>query len=259
MLSLRELQRGFAQSVFGWEQPLGIRSVPGEKPDASDRLAVYRNNVFSNLSEALRDVYPVVEKLVGEAFFRRAADHFIRLYPSASGDLHQFGKGFAEFLARYPAAAELIYLPDTARLEWLIHESFHAADHAPLELTRLAQLTEAQCGLLVFNLHPACRLLASPYPVQHIWQVNQPDYCGENSVDLASGEANLFIRRHDYSVELQPVSPGEFAVLSRIAQGARFAAACEAALKTEPQFDAGAFLQKFIVGGAVVDFRISNS
>ena len=105
MLSLRELQRGFAQSVFGWEQPLGICSAPGEKPDASDRLAVYRNNMFSNLKEALRDVYPVVEKLAGEAFFRHVAHQFIRLYPSSSGDLHQFGKGFAGFLARYPAAA----------------------------------------------------------------------------------------------------------------------------------------------------------
>ena len=259
MPSLRELQRGFAQSVYGWEQPLGIRATPGEKPDAGDRLAIYRNNIFSNLREALRDVYPVVEKLVGEAFFRHAADHFIRLYPSANGDLHQFGKGYAEFLTRYPAAAELVYLPDTARLEWLIHESFHAADHAPLELMRLAQLTEAQCESLVFALHPACRLLASPYPVQRIWQVNQPDYRDDNSVDLASGGVNLLIRRHDYSVELQPVSPGEFAVLSRIAQGGRFASACEAALTTEPQFDAGAFLQKFILGGILVDFRISNS
>ena len=259
MLSLRELQRGFAQSVFGWEQPLGIRSAPGEKPDASDRLAVYRNNMFSNLKEALRDVYPVVEKLVGEAFFLHAAHQFIRLYPSASGDLHQFGKGFAGFLAHYPTAGELIYLPDTARLEWLIHESFHAADHAPLELTLLTQLTEAQCGLLVFALHPACRLHASSYPVQRIWQVNQPDYRGENSLDLAEGGVNLLIHRHDYSVELQPVSPGEFAVLSRIAQGGHFTAACEAALKTEPRFDAGAFLQKFILGGALVDFRILNS
>ena len=259
MLSLRELQRGFAQSVFGWEQPLGIRSAPGEKPDASDRLAVYRNNMFSNLKEALRDVYPVVEKLVGEAFFLHAAHQFIRLYPSASGDLHQFGKGFAEFLERYPAAAELIYLPDTARLEWLIHESFHAANHAPLELTRLAQLTEAQCGLLVFTLHPACRLLASPYPVQHIWQVNQPDYHVENKVNLAEGGVNLLIRRHDYSVELQPLPLGEFAMLSRIAQGEHFTAACEAALKTEPRFDTGAFLQKFILCGALVDFRISNA
>ena len=259
MFSLHELQRGFAQSVFGGEQPLGIHSAPDEKPDASDRLAVYRNNVFSNLCEALRDVYPVVEKLVGEAFFRHAAHQFIRLYPSFSGDLHQFGKGFAGFLARYPTAADLIYLPDTARLEWLIHESFHAADHAPLELTRLTQLTEAQCGLLVFTLHPACRLLASSYPVQRIWQVNQPDYRGDNSVDLASGGVKLLICRRDYSVELQPVSPGEFTVLNRIAQGGRFAAACEATLETEQRFDAGAFLQKFILGRALVDFRISNS
>ena len=258
MLSLREMQQEFVQSVFGREPPLGIRSIAGEKPDAADRLAIYRNNVFSNLSEALRDVYPVVEKLVGEAFFRSAADRFIRLYPSASGDLHRFGESFAEFLADDRAAAELIYLPDIARLEWLIHESFHAADHPPLELSRLAQLTEAQCRLLVFALHPACRLFASPYPVQRIWQVNQPDYSGENKVDLAEGGVNLLICRNDFIVQLMPVTPGEFVVLSCIARGGHFAAAGETVVKTEPQFDAGTFLQKFILCGALVDFQISN-
>ena len=58
MLSLRETQTKFAAAVL-------------EGADAA--CAVYRNNVFGCLTRALANTYPVVEKLVGEGFFKYAA------------------------------------------------------------------------------------------------------------------------------------------------------------------------------------------
>ena len=49
-------------------------------------------------------------------------------HPSRSGDLNDYGEDFADFLADYPHARELSYLPDVARLEWLVQIVYYAAD-----------------------------------------------------------------------------------------------------------------------------------
>ncbi|MGB9151295.1 MAG: DNA-binding domain-containing protein, partial [Burkholderiales bacterium] len=58
---------------------------------ADDRLDIYRNNAFSNLRGALQAVYPVVNRLVGADFFNHAANEYIGMTPSVSGDLHDYG------------------------------------------------------------------------------------------------------------------------------------------------------------------------
>ena len=55
------------------------------------------------------------------AFFGEAARQYIVGHPSLSGDLNDYGGEFAQFLAAYPHAADLPYLPDVARLEWAIN------------------------------------------------------------------------------------------------------------------------------------------
>src|SRR5512134_2655165 len=132
------------------------------------RLAIYRNNVVHNYCEALRAVFPVVERLVGEEFFGHAARRYALACPSRSGDIQAFGESFPEFLAALPGAAGLPYLRDTARLEWLVHEAFHAAEHPGVDLELLAGVPAERYPELRFALHPSCRLLASPYPVHRI-------------------------------------------------------------------------------------------
>src|SRR5262249_36772420 len=90
-----------------------------------DRLSVYRRNVLANQHDALAATYPVVRRLVGDAFFRESATRYALAHPSDSGDLHRFGAHLAAFLAAYAPARELSYLPDVARLEWAVARSFH--------------------------------------------------------------------------------------------------------------------------------------
>jgi hypothetical protein len=258
MPALRELQRAFARYVFEGDDSLVLASIRSEG-QPQQGLAVYRNDVFNNLREALRAVFPVVDRLVGADFFGHAADRFIASHPSRSGNLHDFGRKFPDFLARFPGTTELGYLPDTARLEWLLHESFHAANHDPLELGRLGQLAPEHYPLLAFRLHPACRLLASPYPVQRIWQANQPEVDADESVDASSGGIRLLIRRAEFNVEMQPLTEGEYALLSAIAEGRNLGEAAAAAAATEPEFDLAAALGNHVRAGTLVDFELKHS
>jgi hypothetical protein len=253
MPSLPELQRAFAAAVLDRGDRRVLAWIHGGAMGAEARLDVYRNNAWHNYREALRDVYPVIERLVGEDFFRYAADGYIARHRSRQGNLHAYGGRFAGFLRRLPQAAGLPYLPWVARLEWLIHESFHAADHPPLICARLAAVAPQDYGALRFVMHPSCRLLAAPCPVQHIWQANQPDAGGE--ADLSAGPVCLLIRRPGDTVVLEPLSAGAFALLSQCTRGHSLATSLAAAQAHQPGFDLTSFLAQRIGDATLVDLR----
>jgi hypothetical protein len=255
--SLRELQSGFVDAVFAADDARFRRDVL--TPSSERCFAVYRNNAFTNLSEALRAVYPVVERLVGAEFFAQAARRYVHATPSTSGDLHRFGACFPEFLVSLPACRDLVYLPDTARLEWLMHEAFHAADHAPLALDRLAAVPPDQYDGLRFCLHPACRLLDSPYPVHRIWEVNQTDAAETALVQLDDGGVHLLVARPAASVEIEVVGAAEFATLAALARGETLGVAFERACREDGAFDAAQFLRRRVAAHTLIDFCLGNA
>jgi len=258
---LHEVQRDFAASLIAGDAHAAERiraaNPDGGKLDAVRRLAVYRHNVFTNLRNVLGDIFPVVKRIVGEAFFVHAADQFIRTHPSHSGDLNRYGAQWPAFLAGYPHAAELPYLPDVARLEWAWHACFHAAEAATLDLGRLADVPAGLHGALVFRLHPAVRLLASEFPILRIWQVNQDDYSGALEIDWEQGGDHLLVRRDDaQSVEvvIQALPPAAFAFLDAMRRQGSLETAATAALEGDDAFDLQGFLLEFVQCGVIVDF-----
>lgn len=254
MLSLRELQESFLESLFEWHHAAHC----GVEVAQSACIAVYQNNVFENLRRALADVYPVVARLVGEAFFRQTATRYIRLRPSKDANLEQYGDGFADFLAELPQLRVLPYLPDTARLEWLIHESFHAAEAEQRCTERLRRIAPEEYASVRFELHPACRLLTSPYPIHRIWQVNQPGYEGDDRVDLSRGGVNLLLRRRNYVVELEEIAATDFAMFKQFAAGETFSRAYEAVQELHLDFDVRAFLERCVLSNTLVDCHLIN-
>jgi Putative DNA-binding domain len=190
MPALRELQIGFAAALTNREA--AARFAPGVRARglaAERRLQVYRNNLFASLTEVLAAVYPVTRRLVGEAYFGHAARGYIAAHPSRSGDVHRYGGCFAEYLGGCPGSEALVYLPDTARLEWDYHNAFHAEQHSPLDPDDLRAVAPEDYPRLRLMLQPSARLLASDYPVLRIWRVNQPDWTDDPTVDLAERRA----------------------------------------------------------------------
>ena len=252
---LRDTQIAFAASVLSGGSAAATVIRPG-KLTATRRLEIYRHNVFANLRGVLKDIYPVVLGVVGEAFFEHAADRFVGTHPSRSGDLNQFGGEWAAYLAGYPHAADLPYLPDVARLEWAWHQAFHAADVAPFDLARLAAMPAEQHATLCFDLHPTVRLVRSDFPLLRIWEVNQPEFTGEMEVDWDAPADLLLIRRNDeVEVLIERISEPKFAFLHALTQHATLEVAATAALEADPALDLQGFLLESVQSGIITDIK----
>lgn len=257
MPSLRELQHGFAAATLSRDPAaLASLSIVSGGLDPGVRIAVYRNNVLGNYRKALAATYPVVRRLVGAPFFDAAVEHFVQAHPSTRGDVNRYGSEFAAFLTSYPPARELGYLPDVARLEWTIDQANIAADVAPLDLAALSAVAADALDDLRFQLHPSARLIASPFPIFRIWQVNQPDYANEGRIDLGEGGETLLIARGQRGVTIERIGRGNQALLVALAADTTLGVAAEQASAAEPGFDLTEALRRYVASDTIVAFRV---
>ena len=187
-----------------------------------DRLAIYRGNVVSAITKALQRAYPVIEQIVGTEFFAALARAYWQEHPSTSGDLHDYGGAFAEFVARFEHTQHLPYLHDVAQLEWAVQQAYGAADHVVLALSALtssmgAEAEAADIGGLRFTLQAGATLLDSIYPIASIWQQHQSDYAGAIDIQLDQAEAALVHRLGD-RVSVTRLPPDQFFFLQQLQQ-----------------------------------------
>lgn len=247
MSALRELQSTFAAAVFAGDSQLGglLAHCAGDPARAALGIEAYRRSVLGNLASAVQATYPVLENIVGREFLAAACRRYALTYPSVSADLNAYGDQFADFLGTYEPAKNLPYLPDVARLEWLIQQVYGAEDAPPQDLSRLATMAPEAWGELRFELDPAHASLVSRWPVVRIWEVNQPGYAGEFEVDFEQPESAL-IQRRPPGISVEALSPGEHALLLALQAGETLACAVESAVAGEAQFDLEACLQRFI-------------
>ncbi len=147
--------------------PAGLTDPGGRS--AGRRFDVYRNNVAAGLGRALEDGFPIVRAIVGPDFFAAMAQVFLRAHPPRARRLWEYGADLPAFLASFPPADGLPYLPDVARLELALRQSHHAADTVPLTAEALMLPPERMLGARL-SLAPTLRLLQSPWPLWSIWQ-----------------------------------------------------------------------------------------
>ena len=259
MAELDDELASFARAIVSGAAPSAQIETRYANYSGEVALEVYRNNYRGNLHDALAGAYPVTKQLVGDDFFRFMARKFVEQYPSRSANLHHYGAELADFLAGFTPAQELVYLPDVAALEWACHVAYFAEDAPLLALDSLAQVAPEQYPDLLLHLHPACRILRSPYPVNAIWQAHQPGAAADFHIDLDSGAAIVLVSRMEGRVQVTDLSAAAADWLAHIQSGTPLGAAIIATLEHYPEFDLPAMLLRLAALQVLSGFELATA
>jgi len=144
--------------------------------DNRERLLVYRHCVTAAQQRVLQMIYPVCEKILGEQCFASLARDYAWHSRSNCADLNGYGKFFHvtlyESITHHSELEAYGYLPDLARLEWVIHQLRYTSEVPSISRSNIAALTKTYAAELKLVTVPTIFLLNSPWPVYDIWQAH---------------------------------------------------------------------------------------
>ncbi|MEM6463063.1 MAG: DNA-binding domain-containing protein [Pseudomonadota bacterium] len=226
--------------------PEGVVGPDGKKADK--RFNVYRNNVTVGLVGTLADIYPAVQRLVGESFFGAMAQIYVQSEQPKSPILFRYGTGFPSFLETFEPVARLPYLPDVARIERAWLDAYHAADAPILSPAQLSAVPPENLAEQRFVVHPATAIVRSQFAAVSIFSANRAggDLTG---IDPKQAEDGLVTRRV-VEVEIRTLPPGAAVFLQALCDGATLGEAAGLATDEAPLFDLSAAISAMLEAGA---------
>ncbi|HAC65405.1 MAG TPA: DUF2063 domain-containing protein [Cyanothece sp. UBA12306] len=205
-MELKKIQQEFYQVLLNSNLAnnndfnLLIKSANNLTPNQG--IDIYRGTIIGQLHRVMQGIYPVCCKLVGDSFFNFTVAKYIDNNPGISPDLGNYGANFPDFLQSFEPISQLPYLADVARLELGYQLVFNGQKDNKLDIQDLANIPQEQWNNIIFHLPKNRFLLESNYPIDRIWEVNQPDYQGEGVVNLNEGNSQILIWRQDYQMRL---------------------------------------------------------
>jgi hypothetical protein len=251
MQTLEDRQLSFATTIRSKsDENLGALNLyAGPVADPSLRVRIYRNNMFSSLTEALLAKFPVTARLVDERFFRFAAHEYIASHPPVAPQLSVYGASFPAFLHCFRQLRDMPFVAETARLEFLIAE---ALEEPALFGQPITGLTWHETPEDVFlRLQPSLRLLGSRWPVSRIWAAHQQEEEADLT-DIYRGEVErLAIWRSRDRIRVVEISQGERRLWSALTSGRKLGEATSRALSLDRHFDLAAALTRLFALGLV--------
>lgn len=231
--------------------------VVGPGGSAADkRYNVYRNNVTVSLINALADIFPGVQKITGEEYFRAMAREYVRAHPPLSPLLFRYGQDFAEFIERFEPAKTMPYLADMARVErgWLT--AYHAADIEPLDAAKLGAVDPARLAEVSFVPHPATFILNSAFPVHDIFLMNR-NFMEVAPLDMNIGHS-LMLTRPQLDIRIVQLEQPDYAFMESIMQGQILGQAAAMGSQMDPNFDLNNALTMLLSTGATKAIKLDG-
>lgn len=253
-----DLQRQIAHAI------LAAAGAPDAPVDAvaglvrPARLALHARHYRATVTAALRQTFSRTARVVGDGFFAFAAARFAAESPPGDPILARYGAAFPAFLNGFPAAAQLPYLGDLARLEWLMLTIAQAPHGPQASVADLARIPADQAAGLRLIAARDAALFASRWGVDAIWRFAEDDPAA--TLDLSgSPPARLLITRRGDTVARHPLDEPSFSFLDGLFSGAPLGGASAAALAVDGAFSAGPVLASALDLGAFAALRMEEN
>lgn len=263
-MGLHELQRQFAAALDPQADEevlaqVGAMIRPGLGLDAWESLAVYRNNVFGAHHNALRQIFPVCEQILGEALFTQLARQYLWAFPSQSPDLNLYGEKFPAHVTEQVHAhldeEHYAYLGDLATLEWLWHALYYRPDAQAFPFEQLAGLSEQDQEYVCFQPSTKVAWMMTSYPIREIWQRHRETEAVSEVTALEEVEYLLLQHRQGES-SLRRIDARQYALLQACREGHSLA---EIAARLEQAEAVLACLPEALTQDWISGFRLAGS
>ncbi|WP_100186198.1 HvfC/BufC N-terminal domain-containing protein [Marinomonas sp. BSi20584] len=219
--------------------------VKGRSDDEKEaRFNVYRNNVYVSLIDALADIFPVTQMLVGEDFFRAMAREYVPLNPPKTPIISDYGDNFSDFVRHFEPAKSLPFLGDLAMLEFSLLSLTNAQEYDTLEHKQISAAfnNASDPTTLRLLLPPTTQILVSPFAIGSIYLAHQGN--GSHSladITIDKSEYLLLSKSHLYA-ELHIICHAEAVFIKHLMQ----AKPLGEAIPDDESFDPSTSLAKLI-------------
>lgn len=232
----------------------------------SSRFSIYRNNVWSSLTQQLADTFEVVHRLVGESFFKGLAYRFITHHFPTSAVMSSWGEQFAEFIQHDAYCDCIPYLSEIAELEWSRVKVYHAQDEIilrPEQVQNFLIQHQQQLMQCQIRFQAACQVLMNRYNTVEIWYLHQEYKESLNDIRLKEALAQLpinnssaaLIWRNHLQIEVWAIELHFSKFFSELAQGQTISQAISLCLQSYPATEITSYLSFLLQLPCIVSLR----
>jgi hypothetical protein len=220
--SLRDLQQGLAALLAPWPTDGGPDVArwlaPPPLGTLAHRLAAYRDGYPARVREALADVYPALEHLLGAGHFAALAERYLVAVRPATRNLNHAGRALPGYLDGDELTRPLPFLPDLARLEWAVACAFHAREVRPLDARAIAAIPAEAWERVQLRFQPAVAVITSTWPVLDLLRaVDVPRE--EIDLPVTGRPQHVLVLRRDLEVRCETIAPPQARALTALMAG----------------------------------------
>jgi hypothetical protein len=212
-MKLSDIQNSFLDSVFFEEKSLSY--ILPTHSNAEDTIEIYINSINAQLINTLKVVFPICQSMLGVEFFSAMCYQYVKLYPSESSSLNEYGKYMSIFMKDFKPLEDYPYFSDIALMEFA-YDEIKRIPFVKIDNKDLSSFDESEYNGLVFKPVESLRTFSSPFKVAQIWKMHQEDDVRE--IDIGSETTYYMIYKSTDITEVKTVSYSEYVFLNASVQ-----------------------------------------
>lgn len=198
-----------------------IRQPP--QGTVESRWHIYASGYLARIVETLEHDYPAVKRILGNFHFRALTERYLITHSPRSFDLRYAGDRLASFLEQDSLIEKLPFLPDLAKLEWLLSEAFVAKDPEPLLWSDLQTMAPQAVSELPLALNPGTAVIRSAWPIIDIRNLKDKSD-DEVSLTVEGRPSIALVYRHELQARCRNLDEEDAQFIEAAAEGTSLAA-----------------------------------
>lgn len=214
---LKKLQQAYDDAIYNNNpQKLSKCLAPNQNIDHQTSIKIYRNNTLGALVNALLDVYPICQKILGKEYFRQIAIQHVNASPSMSSNLNNYGNGLHKTISDlshlHEELVSMPYLIDIAKMEWQLHRCYYASNCETFKIEELSQLTAIQQSQVKFILADDIYVTQSAFDLYSIWKSSK----SFQNIEVSQSQSYIVIHKEKFKPIVDSLMVTDYDLISAL-------------------------------------------